>query len=396
MGGGERRISGPKYSLRLVPREIPPCPHRPPCPGCPRYGEPGLSHGAQSRLAELAKRCGLPEPEVFAGAPLGFRCRARLAVRGRASSPKLGIFQEGTHRIADIPQCRIHHPRVNEVAAALRRAIRETGVEPYAERTQRGALRYLQIAVERASSRAQVVLVGNAERPDALRPALAALERALGNGLQGLWWNGNTARGNAILGPLWQRISGEEALRETIGGVDVFQPPGAFGQSHAELFDGLARRARAAVPDGARVLELFAGTGAIGLGLLDRAQSVALNEIAPHGLRGLELGIAARPPAEQARAEILPGDAAGFAERIALCDALIVDPPRRGLGPALSDAICARPPARLVYVSCGLDAFLREAQSWLDARALELRALESYALFPYTDHVESLAVFARA
>ena len=248
--------------------------------------------------------------------------------------------------------------------------------------------------VERASSRAQVVLVGNAESADPLRPTLAALERELGDTLQSLWWNGNPQRTNAILGPHWERLSGEEALRETVAGVEVFYPPGAFGQSHAELYEVLAQRARAAVPDGARVLELFAGTGAIGLGLLGRAQHVTLNEIAPHGLRGLELGVAARPRAEQTRAEILPGDAAACADRLASIDALVVDPPRRGLGPALVDAIQRNPPARLVYVSCGLDAFLREASVWLDAGALELVALESYALFPYTDHVETLAVFA--
>ena len=91
----------------------------------------------------------------------------------------------------------------------------------------------------------------------------------------------------------------------------------------------------------------------------------------------------------------LPGDAASNAYRLASIDALIVDPPRRGLGPTLVDAIRTNPPARLVYVSCGLAAFVREASVWLDAGALELRALSGYALFPYTEHVETLGVFAR-
>ncbi len=375
--------------------EIPVCPHRPPCPGCPRYGEPGIAADAQARLAELAASAGLPEPPVFVGEPLGFRHRARLAVRGRARSPKIGIFQQGTHRIADIPRCRIHHPLVNEVAAALRASIRETGVEPYADRPHRGELRYAQIAVERATARAQVVLVGNAESAEPLRAVFAALERSLGARLQGLFWNGNPARGSAILGPSWERISGDEALRESIAGTDVFLPPGAFGQSHLPLFERLAERARAAVPDGARVVELFAGVGAIGLGLLARSRNVALNELSAHGLRGLALGIAARPAHERERAEILPGDAATYVDRATGCDTLIVDPPRRGLSPPLVEAIAARPPAQLVYVSCGLDAFVRESTHWLEAGALTLRSLESYALLPYTEHVETLAVFTR-
>jgi 23S rRNA (uracil1939-C5)-methyltransferase len=74
---------------------------------------------------------------------------------------------------------------------------------------------------------------------------------------------------------------------------------------------------------------------------------------------------------------------------------VIVDPPRRGLAPELLAALCAQPPARLVYVSCGLDSFLAEAERLLDSGKLALRALDAWALFPYTEHVETLAVFAR-
>ena len=386
---------GAEYSLAIVRPEIPPCPHRPTCPGCPRYGEPGIEPAASALLAELAARAGVTPPRVASGAPLGFRTRARLAVRGRAASPKVGIFQMGTHRIADIPRCGIHHPAVNEVAAALRRAIRETGVEPYADGPHRGVLRYLQVAVERASGRAQVVLVGNSDSSTPLKPVFESLERELGPRLQGLFWNGNTAAGNAILGPRWQRISGDEALRESVAGVDVFHPPGAFGQSHPELFESLALRARSAVPDGARVLELYAGTGAIGLGLLARAESVALNELSPHGVRGMELGVAVRPEVERTRAVLVPGDAAAQAERIARADAVIVDPPRRGLDRAVLDALVATPPATLVYVSCGVESLVRDAAELLDSGHYALAALDAYALFPYTAHVETLAIFER-
>ena len=248
------------------------CPHRPPCPGCPRWGEPGIDPGVASRLAELAHEAGLAPPRVISGARLGYRHRARLAVRGRANSPKLGIFQEGSHRIVDIPRCRVHHPVINRVAAAVRRALRETATPPYAERPHRGALRSVQIVVERASQRAQVVLVGNASEPAPLEPLARALEPLLGNDLHSLWWNGNPERTNVILGPHWQRLSGPEAVCERIGGVDVFFPPAAFGQNHLELADELVAQIHAWVGDDRRVLELYAGCGPIGLGLLARSR----------------------------------------------------------------------------------------------------------------------------
>ncbi|HVM64194.1 MAG TPA: hypothetical protein VMU14_04980, partial [Acidimicrobiales bacterium] len=103
------------------------CPHRPPCPGCPRFGEPGLAPPALAALEALARDAGLAPPSVVEGPPFGWRHRARLMVRGRATSPKVGIFQEGSHRIVDMPQCLVHHPGVNVVAAAAKAAIRATG-----------------------------------------------------------------------------------------------------------------------------------------------------------------------------------------------------------------------------------------------------------------------------
>ena len=82
-------------------------------------------------------------------------------VRGRAASPKIGIFQAGSHKIADIPRCHVHHPIINRVAALAKEAIRATGIEPYAEAPHRGCIRALQVVVERSSQRAQVVVVTN-------------------------------------------------------------------------------------------------------------------------------------------------------------------------------------------------------------------------------------------
>lgn len=376
---------------------------------------------ALARLARIAAEAGAPAPGVLTGARLGFRVRARLMVRGRAGSPKLGIFQAGSHRIADIPRCGVHHPLVNQVAAAARAAIRATGTPPYADRAHRGALRALQVVVERASGRAQVVLVGNGDEPGPLRPLADALTASLGPVLHSLWWNGQPEPTNAVLGPFWHRWTpndvGDDRLddpeghpyhqeghpyhqeglagcvRETIGGVAVYFPPGAFGQSHLDLADRLVAIVHGWVPDGARVVELYAGCGAIGLGLLGRSAALTFVESAPHAVRGLAFGLAERPAAERVRARVIAapaGDALG-----ALADAglVIADPPRKGLDPGVLAALAATPPARLVYVSCDLDSFARDAAQLTAAGGLRLAELVACDLFPNTRHVETLARF---
>lgn len=363
-----------------------------------------MAPAAGARLARLAAAAGAPPPALLEGAKLGFRVRARLVVRGRAVSPKIGIFQAGTHRIADIPRCGVHHPRINEVAAALRAAIRATGVAPYADRPHRGALRALQVVVERASGRVQVVLVGNATSPEPLAPLADALGAALGQRLLGLWWNGQPERSNAVLGPHWRRWWPAPAdpdpaagcVRETIGGAAVFFPPGAFGQSHLDLADRLVERVHGWTPPGARVVELYAGCGPIGLGLLARSAALTFVESAPDAVRGLGLGLAVRPAPERARARVVAGEAASAAHAIAGAQVVIADPPRKGLDPALVAALAAAPPERLVYVSCDLDSFERDVAGLTAGGRLRLAELVACDLFPNTEHVETLARFERA
>ena len=390
-----RRARAPGRGRAPARRRLTECPHRPPCPGCPRWGEPGIDADVADRLAELAHEAGLSPPRVIAGARLGYRHRARLSVRGRANSPKLGIFQEGTHRIVDIPRCHVHHPLVNRVAGAVRRAVRETATPPYAERPHRGALRSVQVVVERASQRAQVVLVGNAEDPAPLEPLARALAPLLPDELHSLWWNGNPERTNVILGPHWQRFSGPEAVCERIGSVEVFFPPGAFGQNHLELADRLVEQVHAWIPDGQRVLELYAGCGPIGLPLLGRSREVAFNEVSPAGLHGLALGLAARPELERARARIVPGEAGAALEALAACDTVIADPPRQGLDAGLLEALIAQPPERLIHASCDATTFLAQARRLGERSPLRLRELLAFDFFPQTRHVETLALFTR-
>lgn len=370
------------------------CPHRPPCPGCPRFGASDIAPAAHALLEELARDVGIALSSAVEGPPFGYRMRARLAVRGRASSPKIGLFQEGSHRITDIPRCPIHHPLVNEVAAAVRAAIRATGTAPYADRTHGGLVRYLQVVVERPTQRAQVVVVGNGTDAVALRPLLAALSAELGERLHSLWWNGQPERTNAILGPHWEKILGDEAVCERLGGAEVFFPPGAFGQANLDLAEHIVAQVATWVPDGSRVLEFHAGCGAIGLGLAARVRSVTFNEVSPAGLEGLARGRAVLAPEAAARTRVLAGEAGAHAAAIADADVVIADPPRKGLEARLLDALAAAPPRRLALVSCNPQACVREARR-LHAAGLSLAALTPYALFPHTDHVETVALFER-
>lgn len=372
----------------------PSCPHLPPCPGCPRFGAQDPAPGPLGQLEQL---CGLhgASVDVRTGARERFRHRARLAVRGRSGSPKVGIFAEGTHRIVDIPRCPIHHPLINLVAAELKAAMRRVRATCYADEPHAGLVRAVQVTVERQTQTAQLVLVCNASEPTPALPLLEELERRLGPRLHSLFFNANPERTNVILGPRFVHLAGPPALVESLGGARVFFPPGAFGQNNLDLFDALLADVQREVPSNAHVVELYAGCGSIGLGLVARSQSVVFNEIGAASLEGLARGIEALPAGHRERTQVISGPAELGAQAIGPESVVIVDPPRKGLGPALLDGLSRSAPARLVYVSCGLASFIRDTEA-LTAGGLALESATAYDLFPFTSHIETLAVFRRA
>jgi 23S rRNA (uracil1939-C5)-methyltransferase len=221
------------------------------------------------------------------------------------------------------------------------------------------------------------------------------MKRALGDRLHSLWWNGNPKRTNTILGPDWSQIFGADAVEERIGGADVFFPPAAFGQSHLALADRIVETIHTCVDEGARVAEFYAGCGAIGLGLLQRGHEVTFNEVSPAGLQGLEMGIARVRPGHSDRARVVPGPAGECTDALLGCDVAIVDPPRKGLDQALLAALATQPPQRLVYLSCDLEQLCEDTAALIAHGRLRLDRLQPFALFPFTDHVETLAVFER-
>ena len=332
---------------------------------------------------------------MISGAPLGFRHRARLAIRGRLGSPKVGLFELGTHRVVHIPGCLVQHPLINRVAGAVRRALVAARVPSYSDQAHLGIARYLQVVVERGSQTAQVVLVANAESCAPLAACFDSIRKELDGELHSLWFNAHRDRSNNVLGQAFDRCCGPETVMERFGGAAVHYPPGAFGQSNLEVAQRIIEHLREHIPEGSCVAEFYAGVGAIGLSLIDRTRELRLNESNPHALHGLALGIAGLETVQRAKVILHPGPAGAMQEAAADADIVIVDPPRRGLEPTLALGLAERSPRRLLYISCALDSLREDIVRLTSKGTLRLVGVRGFDMFPYTAHVETVARFER-
>lgn len=328
----------------------------------------------------------------------GYRHRARLSVRAREGKPRLGLFEFGSHNLVPIEGCLLHHPSIRVVLECLEDCLGRFGISAYDEKNHIGLLRAVELAASRSTGKIQIVFVLNDTLGDPA-PSIQTLDRVLGALAQlgvvdGVFLNAQPIRTNTLLGARFVHISGSIALEQETLGVRNFFPPGAFGQANPALHEQVIRKIVEWVPEEARVVEYHAGVGTIGLALHagGSLSSLVLNELSPPSLAGLHLGLQAI--AGPADIRVLPGAAGEFTGLIADADVVIVDPPRKGLEESLLRALISDLPKRLVYLSCGLPAFLREADALAQVNILP-RFLGAYSYFPFTDHVETLAVFER-
>lgn len=360
------------------------CPKQSRCPGCPLGSQPyetGLvtkGRGLQAALGaypSLAPE--LREPRA-ASPTLHYRLRAKLVSRARA----LGLFERGSHTVIDVAGCRVLSPTLTVATEALRRLLPLPLHGADFRETSEGVL--LTLLTEQANARAALESAARrlVEQGAVLSVAIAVRR------------DGDVR----LLSGEPEVVVGAKAARHGLadGAPYAYAAHGGFVQAHAaqasyvyaELARGLGERLAAVA--GPAVLELFAGNGSLALGLAQRgAQVTAVEAYAP------AIALAERAAREQGLAlRAVASDATRFMQASASLrfDAVIVNPPRRGLDPELRRAIARTAPRALAYVSCNPHTLARDA--WhLQRLGLSLVAAEPLDMIPWSDAIEALAWF---
>ena len=123
------------------------------------------------------------------------------------------------------------------------------------------------------------------------------------------------------------------------------------------------------------LLDLYCGAGTIGLSMAKRVKQLIGVEIIPEAVENARAN-ALRNGVENAR--FLCGDAADAAlalEREGISpDVVVIDPPRKGCAPGLTETIARMNPERVVMVSCDSATAARED---VYKRQLPIRSLSS-------------------
>ena len=332
-------------------------------------------------------------PPVHAATPaLGYRTRAKLIVSAHG---EIGLYARGSHDVVDIPHCQVLSPALLHVIASLREQLAR---EPGLHGVLTGVDARLVFEPGAAAPAVLLTLIG----VQSARDALAALGRSVAEqpGVCGVALRLQTQPAVQLLEGELEQLAGSAVVRDSLGseGPYHYATHGSFVQAHRGQALAMAERVVQALAPvrGQRVLELFAGAGALGLRLCAQGAQVTLVErYAP------ALEHAARAQAEQGLPALrtCAGDAEQVLRELAQQGeqfaAVIVNPPRRGLTPGLRSALERTAARQLVYVSCDPATLARDL-AHLASCGWAVQRFEAFDMIPVSAGVESLVILQRA
>ena len=324
-----------------------------------------------------------------------YRNKGIYAVRSVSGEIKSGFFAPRTHELVPVESCLIQKELSDRAAAAVRAFMREKNIPAYDEKTLSGAVRhvYVRCAVNTPDAVACIVSAKGLGRHTA---AFTEQLREKCPELTGIVLNVNKTAGNTVLAGEFYTLWGSENIRDTLGGIEYEISPQAFYQINPPQAEKLyARAVEYAAPDGGTVLDMYCGAGTISLYLAKHADKVIGAEIIPEAIENARKN-ALRNGIENA--EFICADASSAAEKLLnegiRPEAVVVDPPRKGMEETAIKAICGMLPERIAYVSCNPATLARDITVFNEC-GYELQKATAVDMFPRTPHVETVVLMSR-
>lgn len=403
-------------------RRTPPCPYAGECGGCTWQH---LAYAEQLRwkeqhIRDAFERIGhciveeycpiIPSPAEFGyRAKMEFSCSARRWIPAEQwesmepvaierKQPAVGLHVRGRHdAVLDIERCLLLDERGNALLAAVRELVTMCRVRCDDQRERSGFLR--NVIIRRSGlGESMLILITRSpsEGPDRL-----FLDRCVELGdrfpdVQSIVWCINDTLSPVPPGP-FRVLSGRDHIREHIAGIEFRISAQSFFQANVPNLE----RFVLAVLDATNIAQcdvvwdLYAGTGTLTLPLARRCAYVigiennraATTDAAANAARNGITNVAF------ITADLHDRTAWGQLDALPNPSVVVLDPPRAGMHPDLTENLRRRLPQRIVYVSCNPTTQARDIG--VLQKEYRVVAVQPIDMFPQTYHVESIAVLER-
>jgi len=382
-----------------------PCGHFEICGGCTWQDleyERQLYYKRKQVLDCLGHIGKLEDVEVaeIVGAPEQFGYRNKMEFSFNVDEEKgfvLGLHHRGEFdKIFNLDRCLLQSETASRIVRWFGDYVREKDIPVYHITDHTGYLRFFMIR-ETANTNQIMINIVTAEGkfPDA--DEFVGRISAVFPELTTIVHNVNSRKANIAKGEAEDILYGPGYIEEELLGKKFRIYANSFFQTNSRQAERLYKIAYELLGAGSddRLLDLYCGTGTIGLCLADRVKKVA----------GIELEESAVTAAREnaglngiANAEFHCGSAQDLMktnpEIFTDLNCAIVDPPRAGLHKKAMKSLIEFAYPRITYISCNPATFARDA-AILRKAGYKIGKVIPVDMFPHTMHIELVADFKR-
>lgn len=401
-----------KYSFGKIEELLSPSPDRIEI-DCPCFYQCGgcvyrhISYEAELKIKEQRVRDAIERIGKITDVPVDkivgserekrYRNKAQYPV-GKNSSGQLisGFYGLHSHRIVPCEDCLLQPEIFSKINKTVLDFMKSSQNDVYDETTHKGKLRHIYLRQGEKNGEIMVCLVvnGNGLKDE---PALVKMLTENFPEIKSIVINSNRDKTNVILGKKNRVVYGNDYITDQLLGVRFRISPHSFYQVNRKQAEKLYSIAAdyADLSKDDVLLDLYCGTGTIGLTMADKVKELVGVEIVEDAIKDAKIN-AKTNNVENSR--FLCGDASYAAEELKKegirPDVVIVDPPRKGCDEKLLNTIKEMSPKKIVYVSCDPGTLARDLKT-LKTIGYPPQKITPVDMFPRTSHVETVVLMSK-
>lgn len=327
-----------------------------------------------------------------------YRNKAVYPVSNGADGKQIsGFYHRNSHRICEHNECLIGNSKFTRIRDFVTEFCNRNGISAYDEETHSGLLRYIYVRSARDDS-FLLTLIINSEEFVSNRMELKLVSEICDEFPEciGVVLNINKEIGNAVIGKKWRNLYGDGYLYDTLLNKEFRIAPASFYQVNREQAELLYTKAGelAQIKEGDTVLDLYCGTGTIGICLAKNGCKLYGVEIEPKAV--IDACFNAKTNKVDAEFICLDAGEALNSDRVRSLspDVIILDPPRKGCGNEAVERITSFGAERIVYISCDCATLARDLKQF-DLLGYRTEKVIGVDMFPRTGHVECCVLLCR-
>ncbi|MBQ1305809.1 MAG: 23S rRNA (uracil(1939)-C(5))-methyltransferase RlmD [Erysipelotrichales bacterium] len=351
----------------------------------------------QKNLENLLEKFGKPEPILRMHNPTHYRNKVQMAYFNNERRVLYGTFMPGTHTFTPVKDCLIADRKAAKIFEDIAEIWNDLKLSVFQERSGNGFLRYVMVRHSEKTNQYMVVFVtGNAGFPkkDIVLKTLLDRNPYIKTVVQSV---NNRPGTSVILGKNTFALLGNGYIEDLLCEKRFRISAASFYQVNARQTEVLYRTVieTANLRKNETVIDAYCGTGTIGIIASGYVKQVIGVELNPAAVKDAEYNARIN---KASNVSFTVNDAGKYMESLAMegkiADTVIMDPPRAGADERFLESLVLFAPKKIVYVSCNPET-LKNNLDYLTGEGYAVQRIQPVDMFPFTSHVESIALLCR-